>query len=157
MVSLQIESASSLESLNRALEDETIQSVLVAQGAKPSSSSLAEKGKFVKLITNFLLLDSTRYVFEDFQKGMHTMGLLDCIKEHPKQFQEIFCAQEHPLDASMIDLLFMVDYAEEGTRAREKQERAVVFWRDYLQDCGGIKYLVFEGVNFITAIFIFPI
>ena len=136
MVSLQIESASSLESLNRAVKDEAIQSILVAQGAKPPASrSLAEKEKFVKLITNFLLLDSTQYVFEDFQKGMHTMGLLDCIKEHPKQFQEIFCAQEHPLDASMIDLLFTVDYAEEGTRTREKQERAVVFWRDYLQDC----------------------
>lgn len=152
MISLQIENASSLESLNHALEDKSIQSVLVAQGAKPLSSSLEEKGKFVKLITHFLLLDSTRYVFEDLQKGMHTMGLLDCIKEHPRQFEEIFCAQEHPLDANMIDLLFTVDYAEEGTRAREKQERAVVFWRDYLQDCGGIKYLAFEGVNFITAI-----
>ena len=81
------------------------QSVLVAQGAKPSSPSLEEKGKFLKLITNFLLLDSTRYVFEDFQKGMYTMGLLDCIKEHPRQFEEIFCAQEHPLDANMVDFL----------------------------------------------------
>ena len=35
------------------------QSVLVAQGAKPLSPSLEEKGKFLKLITNFLLLDST--------------------------------------------------------------------------------------------------
>jgi len=152
-----IENASSLHSLNSALEDESIQSVLVAQGAKPSSSSLEEKGKFVKLITNFLLLDSTRYVFEDFQKGMHTMGLLDCIKEHPRLFEEIFCAQEQPLDANMVDLLFRIEYAEEGTRAREKQERAVVFWRDYLQDCGGIKYLTFEVVNFISVIFIFGI
>jgi len=157
LISLQIENASSLHSLNSALEDESIQSVLVAQGAKPSSSSLEEKGKFVKLITNFLLLESTRYVFEDFQKGMHTMGLLDCIKEHPRQFEEIFCAQEQPLDADMVDLLFRIEYAEEGTRAREKQERAVVFWRDYLQDCGGIKYLTFEVVNFISVIFIFGI
>ena len=132
------------------------QSVLVAQGAKPSSPSLEEKGKFLKLIAKFLLLNSTRYVFEDFQKGMYTMGLLDCIKEHPRKFEEIFCAQEHPLEANMVDLLFRIEYTE-GTRAREKQERAVAFWRDYLQDCGSIKYLTFGVVNFISVIFIFGI
>lgn len=85
------------------------------------------------------------------------MGLLDCIKEHPRQFEEIFCVLEHPLDANMNDLLFRIDDAEEGTRAREKQERAVVFWCSYLQDCGGIKYFAFEVVNFVTLIFIFRI
>ena len=85
------------------------------------------------------------------------MGLLDCIKEHPRLFEEIFCVQEHPLDTNMVDLLFRIQHTEEGTSAREKQERVVVFWRNYLQDCGSIKYLTFEVVNFISVIFIFGI
>lgn len=38
----------------------------------------------------------------------------------------------------MVDLMFQVNYAEEGTNIRPCQERAVIFWRDFLQDCFGM-------------------
>ena len=41
----------------------------------------------------------------------------------------------------MIDLLFTTDYAEPGSNQREVQERAIVYWRDYLQDCEGTLLL----------------
>ncbi|XP_028412537.1 G2/M phase-specific E3 ubiquitin-protein ligase-like [Dendronephthya gigantea] len=36
----------------------------------------------------------------------------------------------------MVDLLFTPSFSEEGSNARQREEQAIVFWRDYLQDCG---------------------
>ena len=69
------------------------------------------------------------------------MGFLECLQQHPRQFEEILCRQQLPLDAEMIDLLFTIDYAEPGSNQREVQEQAIVYWRDYLQDCEGTLLL----------------
>jgi hypothetical protein len=42
------------------------------------------------------------------------------------------------LDAQMIDLVFSPKFDEEGTNRRPLQEQAIVYWRDYLQDCAGM-------------------
>ena len=41
----------------------------------------------------------------------------------------------------MVDLIIDVHLSEKGSNVREHQKRAVVFWRDYLQDYAGIVHV----------------
>ena len=69
-------------------------------------------------------------------KGLQTLSVLDAMKAHPEQFRDVFTSENiAPLDAQTVDLVFRIEYAEQGSHARQKQEMAIVFWRDYLQDC----------------------
>ena len=82
------------------------------------------------------------------------------MQRHPNLFEEVFCHEAKPLTASVIDGLFKVAYAEEGTRQREQEELIVMYWRDYLQDRQGIKqfyicipcYNLFELLTFTTYV-----
>ena len=84
-----------------------------------------------------MLVDSTRYLLDELLDGLKVMGVLDTIRKHPEQFRNVLCRNDTPLDAVMVDRLFEIHLAEEGTNARPNQERAVVYWRDFLQDCNG--------------------
>ena len=67
-------------------------------------------------------------------KGLQTLSVLDAMKAHPEQFRDVFTSENiAPLDAQTVDLVFRIEYAEQGSHARQKQEMAIVFWRDYLQ------------------------
>ena len=69
-------------------------------------------------------------------EGLNTLSVLDAMKAHPEKLRDLFTKENiAPLDAETVDLLFSIEYAEQGSNARAKQEMAVVFWRDYLQDC----------------------
>lgn len=37
----------------------------------------------------------------------------------------------------MVDALFHIEYAEPRSNRYIAQQRAIVYWRDYLQDCEG--------------------
>jgi hypothetical protein len=65
------------------------------------------------------------------------MNVLEAIRQHPQQFSEVLCKKSTELDALMVDLMFEIHFVEEGTNIRPVQERAVVYWRDFLQDCLG--------------------
>ena len=83
-----------------------------------------------------ILVDSTRYLLDELMKGLQTLSVLDAMKAHPEQFRDVFTSENiAPLDAQTVDLVFRIDYVEQGSHARQKQEMAIVFWRDYLQDC----------------------
>ena len=123
--------------MNQHLKETHLCGILQAQGHSLQASCLEEKSKFVRAIVNYVLVDSTRYLLEELIDGFKVMGVLDTIRQHPEQFREVLCKNDAKLDAIMVDLIFEVHLAEEGTNIRPTQERAVVFWRDFLQDCYG--------------------
>lgn len=102
------------------------------------ASAFDEKEKFIRAICQHILIDSTRYLLDEVSDGLKVTGILEAIQNHPELFREVLCRKETSLDAEMVDLMFEVCFAEKGTNVRQEQERAVVFWRDYLQDCGGL-------------------
>ena len=72
------------------------------------------------------------------KEGLNTLGVLQAIQKHPCKFKELFSRECLPkLDAEMVDLLFVPKLDEEGSNKRAVQEQAIVYWRDYLQDCTG--------------------
>lgn len=138
IVVLQVRTSTNMVEVNQYLQDPSLQAVLEAQGHALQAQSLNAKDKFVDVITQHVLVDSTRYLLEELKEGLAVMGVLQKIKEHPLQFAEIFCYQKTELDAQIIDAMFRISYAERGTNARPRQERAVTYWRDYIQDCAGM-------------------
>jgi len=69
-------------------------------------------------------------------KGLQTLSVLDALKAYPEQFHDVFTSENiASLHAQTVDLVYQIDYVEQGSHARQKQEMAIVFWRDYLQDC----------------------
>lgn len=118
------------------LNDQAIQQILDAQGASPVPSSLDKKEWYGKVITRHILVDSTRFLLDDLKKGLQTLGVLDVMQANPEQFREVFTKENmRPLDAQTVDVLFSIDFAEQGSNERTKQELSIVYWRDYLQDC----------------------
>lgn len=120
------------------LHHKDIQGILDAQGAV-KSSVLQNEHSILKIILRHVLVDSTRYLLEDFKKGLETLGVLEAIQKHPEQFQELFTIENiHPLDAAIVDPIFRVDFDEQGSNQRDSQELEIINWRDYLQDCESI-------------------
>ena len=74
--------------------------------------------------------------------GLQVTGILGAVRKHPEPFADILCRKESTFDAEMMDLMFEVHLLEKGSNVRQHQERAVVFWRDYLQDCAGIVHVL---------------
>ena len=78
------------------------------------------------------------FLIEELKQGLKTLGVLEYMKKYPEQFSDIFCKQLKPLDGHMVDLLFIPIFDEEGSNVGQQQEQTIVFWRDYLQYCGGM-------------------
>ena len=135
-----------MKELKERLYDEEIQTILSDLGASPVPSRIEQKDWYKKIILRHVLIDSTRYLLEEFKKGLQILGVLDAMQRHPQQFRDVFTNENvNQLDAQCVDLLFTVHFAEMGSNARPKQELAVILWRDYLQDCESKVQTVFSA------------
>ena len=135
----QIRNAETLDDLNEAIKNPSISAILEAQGAILSASAVSEKEGMCTLLMRHILLDSVQFLINEFKEGLETLGVLRSIQQHPETFRDVFCKSNMPvLDAQMIDLVFSPKFGEEGTNRRPLQEQAIVYWRDYLQDCAGM-------------------
>ncbi|XP_046863385.1 G2/M phase-specific E3 ubiquitin-protein ligase-like [Xenia sp. Carnegie-2017] len=131
-----ISDASSIDDINKILEDNVLKNMLEAQGALPFVSDVNEKTQICTLLVQHALLDSVQFLLNELKEGLETFGVLESIQRYPEKFREVFFMGEmSKLDAQLVDLLFIPNYDEEGSNIRFSQEEAVVYFRDYLQDC----------------------
>ena len=94
------------------------------------------KDEIVEIILCYVLVDSTRSLFEEFKKGLETLGVLKAIQANPEQFRKEFTHQNvDAFDAKRMEDLFEINYFESGSNERHAQERTVTYWRKYLLDC----------------------
>ena len=143
---IQLAASSTIEVLRENLKDPNIQGILEAQGHSSYVRCVEEKDQLCRIITKHILVDGPRSLIEELKDGLETLGILDKIIKFPEQFREMFTSENiEPLDAQSVDLLFRVNYAENGSNKRALQECAIVFWRDYLQDCQ-CKFLLFKKI-----------
>ena len=110
---------------------------MLALGSKTQATNTGEKDHFVKIISRHVLLDSSRYLLEELINGLCALGVYEKIKENPKEFAKCLCRSDKLLTAAMVDALFHIEYAEPRSNCYVAQQRAIVYWRDYLQDCEG--------------------
>ena len=119
------------------MHDVGVQEILVALGSKTQATNTGEKDHFINIIARYVLLDRVRYLLEELIDGLRTLGVLEKIKENPREFAKCLCRDNKPLTAEMVDALFHIEYAEPGSNRYAAQQRAIVYWKDYLQDCEG--------------------
>ena len=74
-----------------------------------------------------------------FVEGFNTLGLLQEMRAHPDLFRSMFEEDVTPLKAKDLSALFQVSFSAPGTRAREKENRTICFWRDWLIDVEGTE------------------
>ena len=103
----------------------------------PQARGVEDKHRFVKIITCHVLLDSTRYLPEEFKDGLRTLGVVDKIQEFSYQFTQCLCHVEEPLTAQIVDSILTAELCEPGSNQFATQQRAIVYWREFLQDCEG--------------------
>ena len=127
-----------MEELNTGLKEPSIEKILDAQGALPLASNISQKDSICELLVRHILIDSVDFLINEIKEGLNILGVLQSIQKHPGKFKELFCRECLPkLDAHMVDLIFVPKLDEEGSNKRAAQEQAIVYWRDYLQDCMG--------------------
>ena len=135
-LTVKVSNADTVDDLKKALEDSTVQEILEAQGALSTVLCISDRDRMCKLLVQHIVIDSVEYLVNEVKEGLKTLGVLEAIQQHPEKFREVFCKENSPkLDAHMVDLLFSPNFNEEGSNQRPLQEEAVVYWRDYLQDC----------------------
>ena len=67
------------------------------------------------------------------------------MKQHPAEFENLFCHQGKALSASEIDRTFLPMLDPVGCNARDRQELVLMHWRDYLQETeGAVEKLKYE-------------
>ena len=124
-----------MEEFTNNLEDEEIRGILDAQGLA-TLPMFEKKDHIAGIILRHVVVDSTRSHFEELKKGLETLGVLKVIQANPEQFRRVFTHQNvDALDAEKMYALFEICYAERGSNQRTSQERTVLYWKDYLQDC----------------------
>lgn len=76
-----------------------------------------------------------------FSDGLRTLGVLQKIRHHPEAFRPVLCYSPGTLTAEIMDDLFAIRWSEMGSNNRADENRVVAYWRDYLQDAGGVILL----------------
>ena len=109
---------------------------MLALGSKTQATNTGEKDHFVKIIARHVLLDSS-IPFGGADKWFAYIGGVRQNKRKPKEFAKCLCRSDKLLTAAMVDALFRIEYAEPSSNRYVAQQRAIVYWRDYLQDCEG--------------------
>lgn len=65
--------------------------------------------------------------------------MLSTIKKNPAAFKKIFIHSDKELTWQDIDAIFTIEELDiVGSNLRNKQEKAIEHWRDYLIDCSGM-------------------
>lgn len=107
------------------MSDGRIENILDDVGASAFLSTPEKKELYGKVFVRHILVDSTRYLLDELKKGLQTLSVLDAMKAHPEQFRDVFTRENiAPLDAQMVDLVFRIDYVDQGSHARQKQGMA---------------------------------
>ena len=68
-----MKSANTVGEMNAFLKDDHLQDVLLVQRHYLQAQRMDEKEKFVRAITNYTLIDVTRYLLEEFIDGFKVM------------------------------------------------------------------------------------
>ena len=72
------------------LNDEEIQTILNDLGANTVHLEVDKKNWYEKIILCPVLIDSIRYLPEDFKNGLETISVLDAMQKYPEQFLGYF-------------------------------------------------------------------
>ena len=72
-----------IDDLNKAIKDPSINSIFEAQGAIPSASSVSDKEGICTLLMQHILLDWVQSLINEFKEGLETLGVLHAIQQHP--------------------------------------------------------------------------
>ena len=101
------------------------------------------KRRLLDELCRFYVIDKACSALTRFKEGFSTLNVLSLVQHHPNLFEDVFCHEAKPLTANVIDGLFQIVYAEEGTRQRDQQQLIIIaeHWRDYLQDRQGKTFL----------------
>ncbi|KAK2558005.1 G2/M phase-specific E3 ubiquitin-protein ligase [Acropora cervicornis] len=115
---IKIYNSKSQEEFENNLEDEEIKWILYAQGLA-ILRVFEKKDEIVGIILRHVLVDSTRSHFEEFKKGLETLGVLKAIQANPEQFRKEFTHQNvDAFDAKRMQALFEINYFERGSNER---------------------------------------
>ena len=110
-----------------------------------SLPKFTEKEELVKMIARYEVLDKPRSALKQFKEGLSTLDVLHVMKQHPAEFENLFCHQGKALSASEIDRTFLPMLDPVGCNARDRQELVLMHWRDYLQETeGAVEKLKYE-------------
>ncbi len=102
-----------------------------------SVPKFGEKEELVKMIARYEVIDKPRSALEQFKEGLGTLDVLDVMKQHPAEFESLFCHEGTALSANEVDRIFIPTLDPVGCNTRSRQELVLMHWRDYLQDTEG--------------------
>ncbi|XP_072037563.1 G2/M phase-specific E3 ubiquitin-protein ligase-like [Amphiura filiformis] len=130
-----IEKAESTESLNIAVNDPVIETLMTCAGLYGKIINLQTKSALVGQILTYLLYGRLEPYYSQFREGLSTLGCLESVQKNPAVWHDVFCTHSEPLQAEAVGGLFSnVNYNEEKPEVMERQEEVYSWFRDFLLD-----------------------
>ncbi|KAL1489197.1 hypothetical protein ABEB36_014130 [Hypothenemus hampei] len=124
-------------------------------------SNEEDKIKIIQGTLRFYVVSRIKEALDQFVEGLKTCGVYNYLKEYPHLFRSEMCDNPKSITSDDFEQLFSINYSEQGSNHRQKENKIISFFRDYLVDCER-KILVFIFLFFIlflrvVAIYLIPV
>lgn len=75
---------------------------------------------------------------------LHTLEFFKVIEAHPTVIRSLLIPGKNMLTAAIIQDLFKIEFSEEGSNNRKREETVIMFLFDFLQLCEGMRLCVMQ-------------
>ena len=121
------------------MQDETADLVFTSGYLKPLlSCTIADKEAILSAVVMNQTIYRCKAEIDQFAEGLDSVGVFQCVKEHPTLFKDSFCFSKPSLTGLDLRNLFLISYSPQGSNIREREEEAVLHWFNYIDECEGI-------------------
>ena len=87
---------------------------------------------------------SCKAQLDEIVRGLDSVNIGPMLRSHPKQFLPFFLHPPKPLTPGMLQDLFTLDLAHEGSNRRDLEEETALFWVNFLFELGEDGSLSFQ-------------
>ena len=103
----------------------------------PSSLELGDKTNVMQAISLHRVILGTMAELSQFKEGLSVLGVCDAMKKTPELLYSFYCNKYTPkLSSDFIRKLFSkIVYSDEGSNDKKAEERAFMFFVDYMDEC----------------------
>ncbi|XP_046581334.1 G2/M phase-specific E3 ubiquitin-protein ligase-like isoform X1 [Haliotis rubra] len=120
--------------LSQAEDYTAFEDLIQMAGCISMVHTLSRRQEMCKAITKFIVFGRAHQGFDQFCRGLETLGVLGALKHHGTRMKEVFEYEKRLLDSTTIELLFEADLAKANSNRRRQEEIVLSNWRDFLLD-----------------------
>ncbi len=125
--------APSVTDAHQIIHAEKLDTIFEMAGTMKVMRTKADVDKVIQLTINWHVLGRCEPSYSSFKEGLRALGVLEAISAHPKLFRDVLCYRSECLTSVIMESIFKVIRADEGSNRRNAESLVLSYWNDVLQ------------------------